>query len=107
MKLTSDSDSLEEKINKSIAYLETLESRVDKLKAQVEQLDVQLAGCLTAAEGMCGDNPPKQGDYGWSLAFQKTLDLRTERDRMHKEFELLRRIEDYENETYTDKTGSN
>ena len=107
MKLTSDSDSLEEKINKSIAYLETLESRVDKLKAQVEQLDVQLAGCLTAAEGMCGDNPPKQGDYGWSLAFQKTLELRKYRDWLAKEYNLAQRIEDYENETHTDKTGSN
>jgi hypothetical protein len=105
MKIASDSDSLEDKINKSIAYLETLEFRVDKLNAQIEQLRVQLAGCLTAAEGFAGDNPPKEGDYGWTLAFQKTLELRKDRDWLAKEYNLAQRIESYE--TDSDRTGSN
>ncbi len=41
----------------------------------IEQLRVQLAGCLTAAEGFT-KNPAKQGDYGWSVAYQKVLELR-------------------------------
>lgn len=40
-----------------------------------EQLQVQLAGCLTAAEGAT-KSPAKIGDYGWSLAYEKTLLLR-------------------------------
>src|SRR5271166_2183162 len=43
-----------------------------------EQLQVQLAGCLTAAEGHAGTNPPKKGDWAWSPAFQAVLDLREE-----------------------------
>lgn len=47
------------------------------LEDEAEQLRVQLAACLVAAEGgtftaMTAEN----GDYGWSCAYQKTLDLR-------------------------------
>lgn len=45
--------------------------------AELEQAYVQLAGCLTAAEGAIRE-PAKQGDYGWSLAYQKVLELRIE-----------------------------
>lgn len=47
----------------------------DDIERELEQTRVQLAGCLTAAEGSTHD-PAKRGDYGWSLAYQKTLDLR-------------------------------
>lgn len=40
-----------------------------------EQLRVQLAGCLAAAEG-CLSEDVKEGSYGWSLAFEKTRELR-------------------------------
>ncbi len=43
----------------------------------VDQLRVQLAGCLTAAEG--GIHPPvlaKEGDFGYSLAYKQTVLLR-------------------------------
>ena len=43
--------------------------------AVAEQLEVQLAGCATAASGW-NQNPAKQGDYGWSPAYQDVLDLR-------------------------------
>jgi len=42
-----------------------------------ERLRVQLAGCLTAAEG--GIYPQvlaKQGDYGWSAAYAAVVNLR-------------------------------
>jgi len=42
---------------------------------QEEQLQVQLAGCLTAAEGGT-KNPALPGDYGWSIAYEQTLQLR-------------------------------
>ena len=48
-----------------------------------QQLEVQLAGCLTAADGWI--NPPaKQGDYGWSVAYEQTLQLRLKYDRLRK-----------------------
>jgi len=46
----------------------------DALRKELEQARVQLAGCLTAAEG-CTSSPAKQGDYGWSPAYQRVLEL--------------------------------
>jgi len=51
--------------------------RIEKAEAALEQERVRLAGCLVAAEGN-NQNPAKQGDYGWSLAYQTVLDLRAE-----------------------------
>lgn len=51
-------------------------------KSTLEDLDqarVQLAGVLTAAEGYTQD-PAKRGDWGWSLPYQKTLELRQRLD---------------------------
>ena len=59
---------------------------------EAEQLRVQLAGCLTAAEG--GTMPEVvavQGDYGWSPAYQKTLELRRECDAMSATLRMLRK----------------
>lgn len=56
---------------------------------QIEQLRVQLAGCLCAAEGATND-PAKQGDYGWSLPYQKTLDLHQKLRERDAEIKRLR-----------------
>ena len=58
---------------------------------EVDQLRVQLAGVSVAALG--GTSEPviaKEGDYGWSVAYQDTLDLRRKFDQAR---EALERIE--------------
>lgn len=49
-------------------------SETEDLREEVEQLRVQLAGCLTAAEG-CGQQCCTD-DYGWSPAYQAVIELR-------------------------------
>lgn len=53
------------------------------LQSQVEQLQVQLAGCATAAQGATNE-PAKPGDYGWSQSYQDVLDLRLKYDEFLK-----------------------
>lgn len=43
---------------------------------EAEQLRVQLAGVTTAALGWSKGNEAKQGQYGWSPAYQDVLSLR-------------------------------
>lgn len=58
-----------------------LRARVAELEGEVGRLTVQLAGCLTAAEGATsGDVVAHEGDYGWSVAYQATLDTRRRLD---------------------------
>jgi hypothetical protein len=52
-----------------------------------EQLQVQLAGCLAAAEGAT-NNPAVRGDYGWSVAYQRVLSLRQNLDKLTDRAEL-------------------
>ena len=53
----------------------------DKARAELEQLQVQLAGCSVAATGCAGDNDCLPGAYGWSPAFEDVKKLRAEVDR--------------------------
>lgn len=46
------------------------------LRAQVDQLTVQLAGVTAAALGWSKGQEAKQGQYGWSPAYQDVLVLR-------------------------------
>ena len=54
---------------------DALLSEVTRLSAALEQRDVQLAGCATAALGW-NEKPAVQGDYGWSVAYNDVLLLR-------------------------------
>ena len=58
------------------AYAEQENSR---LIIEVEQLRVQLAGCLVAVEGSKSE-AVHEGVYGWSPAFESVRTLRAERD---------------------------
>lgn len=71
--------------NRDVHYLREQISRLQSELAdrhdQVSQLQVQLAGCLTAAEG--GTSPAvaaQPGNYGWSPAYQRVLELRRDWD---------------------------
>ena len=63
-----------EQVGLDRARLEPPDAAFDPDNPDVEQLITQLAGCLCAAEGV--GEPAKQGDYGWSPAYQAVLDLR-------------------------------
>ena len=54
---------------------------LEAAKAELEQERVRLASCLIAAEGGTKDIV-KQGDYGWSPAYQATLNLQAELERV-------------------------
>jgi hypothetical protein len=79
---------------KAIAYAESLTSQLSAIRDAVdeaEQLRVQLAGCLCAVEGAT-NYPAKQGDYGWSLPYQKTLELHQQLRERDAEIERLNKI---------------
>ncbi len=52
-----------------------------KSDEEVEQLRVQLAGVLTAADGATR-NPVTRGQWGWSPAYQAVLELRMKYDKL-------------------------
>ena len=57
------------------------EQEKSSLLADVEQLRVQLAGCLAVAEGWADKGEAvHQGVYGWSPAFEATRTLHAQRD---------------------------
>lgn len=67
-------------------YRQLGESVFEKAHKEVEQLQVQLNGCLSAAEGGTFDPVvAKPGAYGWSPAYQRVVDLRKNYDALvHK-----------------------
>jgi hypothetical protein len=55
-----------------------------KMTDKEEQLEVMLAGCLTAAEGWEGKRPIKKGAWAWSPALQAVRELRRRYDDLRK-----------------------
>jgi len=62
----------------------------DEQRERIEQLTVQLAGCSVVANGGDSKEPAKQGDYGWSVAYQDVLDLRRKSDEQAAEIARLK-----------------
>jgi hypothetical protein len=56
-----------------------------RLNCEVDQLRVQLAGVLVAAEG--GTDEANTARYGWSPTYQAVLELRLKYDKLGKDFE--------------------
>lgn len=65
--------------------------RAETAEAERERLQVQLAGCSVAALGGSGD-PAKPEDYGWSIPYQETLDLRARYEAAKKELGELKQM---------------
>jgi len=61
----------------------------DAERERAEQLQVQLAGCLTAAEGGTTD-PARPGMYGWSMSYAAALGLRLSFEKAEAEVASLR-----------------
>lgn len=61
-----------------------LASSLKDRNEEIDRLRVQLAGCGAAALGATRD-AAKQGDYGWSPAYQDVLDLRLEVERRRED----------------------
>jgi hypothetical protein len=62
--------------NKEIQLLINAPAKLELLE-KIAQLETQLAGCSVAALGWAqGDNDCKQGDWGWSVAFDDVKKLR-------------------------------
>lgn len=54
-----------------------MEDQVEGLKAEIDQLNVQLAGCSVVALGHSDKkNRMEPGDYGWSASYRDVLALR-------------------------------
>ena len=57
-------------------FARTLERDLAEQTARAEAAEVQLAGCLTAADGWIEGYRAKVGDYGWSPAYEKVVAIR-------------------------------
>jgi hypothetical protein len=65
-------------------FIERLFARAEAAEREAEQLLVQLAGCSTAAMGATApEHRAEKGAYGWSPAYQDTLELRLKYDALH------------------------
>ena len=75
-----------ERAEQSEKQLTQRTAELEAAKAELEQERVRLASCLIAAEGGTKDIV-KQGDYGWSPAYQATLNLQAELERVRGELQ--------------------
>ncbi len=81
--------------------IEERDAELARLRAELEQARVQLAGCLCASEGTGDADKVKQGDYAWTPALQRTVELRAalasaerERDEARKQRDFAKDGED-------------
>jgi len=56
---------------------------------ELEKLRIQLAACLTAAEGHRPKPPLKRDNWAWSVAYHRTLELRQDFDFLKAEVSRL------------------
>jgi hypothetical protein len=95
MKLRAENKTLQEERRRSNdTWHEAAHQLIDDLKARDEtirrlheertQLEVQLAACMTTAEGVT-EQTAQPGDYGYSGAYQAVLDLRRRFDELRLE----------------------
>lgn len=62
--------------------LDWRDAELARLRAELDQARVQLAGCLCASEGTGDADKVKQGDYAWTPALQCIVEIRKDRDRL-------------------------
>lgn len=73
------------------ADIDKLLEPIASVQKALEQERVRLAGVLVALEGhTTGSNDCKQGDYGWSLAFEKAKELREKYGNLKKHLEEIK-----------------
>jgi len=63
------------------------------INKEIEQLQVQLAGCSVAAlGGIKKDSLVAQGDYGWSSSYQDVVNLRVEYEVLLEKIKQLEKM---------------
>jgi len=99
----SGPEDLEEAIGRIVARLTQHTSELEAAKAELEQERVRLASCLIAAEGGTKDIV-KHGDYGWSPAYQATLNLQAKLERVRAERDHAKKMEVVQKEVADNQT---
>lgn len=79
-------------VDQQAAHVLYLIAALRKTTDELDQARVQLAGCLTVAEGHGLNDPAKRGDYGWSMSYEQVLDLRRKYNDLRARFDKLEQV---------------